>query len=72
MELVSDFTVCSTGDILTPNQAALLRAFEVKMAVFHMLPIGWYNGENHCYFPADVSVSRFECTGMNGNECRLL
>ena len=45
VELVSDFTVCSTGDTLTPNQAALLRIFDMKMAVFSLeLLCCWQKG----------------------------
>ena len=45
MELVSDFTVCKAGDSLTPNQAALLRAFEIKQAAFHITPICRWTAE---------------------------
>ena len=39
---VSDYVVCKSGDILTSNQAALLRVFDVKMAAFRMSPIGYW------------------------------
>ncbi len=45
VELVSDVTVCRAGDMLTSNQAALLRVFEVKMAAFHMYPIAQWQAE---------------------------
>lgn len=40
VELVSDFTVCRTGDVLTPGQAALLRVFGLKQALFRMRLLG--------------------------------
>ncbi|KAK9904171.1 hypothetical protein WJX75_005887 [Coccomyxa subellipsoidea] len=49
VELVSDITVCRAGDTLTPNQAALLRVFEVKMAAFRMFPIGQWHAEGQMY-----------------------
>ena len=42
MELISDYEVCTIGDTLTSNQAALLRVFDVKMAAFRMSPIGYW------------------------------
>lgn len=42
VELVSDYVVCKCEDILTSNQAALLRVFDVKMAAFKMSPIGYW------------------------------
>ncbi|KAI8101737.1 hypothetical protein M9434_006804 [Picochlorum sp. BPE23] len=46
VELVSDYTVCSEGDTLTPDQAALLRIFGVMMAKFQMTLVGvWEDDE---------------------------
>ena len=45
VELVSDYTVCKAGDVLTPNQAALLRVFEIKQAAFHITPICRWQAE---------------------------
>ena len=42
VELISDYVVCTSGDTLTSNQAALLRVFDVKMAAFRMSPIGYW------------------------------
>lgn len=43
--LLADFVVCKEGDVLTPQQAALLRVFEVKMAVFKMSLIGRWTAQ---------------------------
>lgn len=43
--LLADFVVCKAGDVLTPQQAALLRVFEVKMAVFRMKLIGRWTAQ---------------------------
>ena len=36
MELLADHTVCREGEMLSANQAAVLRIFDVKMAAFRM------------------------------------
>lgn len=36
VELLADHTVCREGQVLDPNQAGLLRMFEVKMATFKL------------------------------------
>lgn len=42
VEVVSDYTVCKEGQKLNPNQAAVLRIFGLKMAVFKMeLAVAW-------------------------------
>lgn len=44
VELVAEYTVCTKGDTLNPDQAALLRIFDVKMAAFTMHAVGvWEN-----------------------------
>eukprot|EP00727_Mastigamoeba_balamuthi_P007463 m51a1_g3337 putative mrna turnover protein 4 homolog (269) ;mRNA; r:390334-391528 len=35
IKLTRDFTVCTEGDVLTPEQARILKLFERKMADFH-------------------------------------
>lgn len=43
--LDSEFTICNEGDVLTPEQAQLLKLFYVTMADFKMTPIAyWWNG----------------------------
>ncbi len=45
VQLVSDYTVCKEGDVLQSNQAALLRIFGVKMAVFNMKLVGVWEAD---------------------------
>ena len=46
VELVSDYTICTEGSILNPDQAALLRIFGVMMAKFTMqLVAKWQDDE---------------------------
>ena len=47
VQLVSDHTVCKEGDILQSNQAALLRVFGVKMAVFNMKLVGVWESDEY-------------------------
>ena len=47
VELVADYTVCSEGDTLTPDQAALLRIFGVMMAKFEMHLVGKWEGDKY-------------------------
>ncbi len=47
VQLVSDFTVCKEGDTLQSNQAALLRIFGVKMAVFNMKLVGVWEEDTY-------------------------
>ncbi|CAK0782725.1 hypothetical protein CVIRNUC_005920 [Coccomyxa viridis] len=49
VELISDYVVCTSGDTLTSNQAALLRVFDVKMAAFRMSPIGYWLAKDEQY-----------------------
>lgn len=42
---VSPLQVCRKGQLLDPNQAALLRVFGVKMATFRITPLAWWSSE---------------------------
>jgi len=47
VELVSDYTVCREGAVLTSQQATLLRHFGIKMATFRLgLVAVWRKGED--------------------------
>lgn len=46
VELMTDYQVCTAGQRLTPDAAALLRIFGIKQAVFNMKAIGvWENDQ---------------------------
>eukprot|EP00879_Flechtneria_rotunda_P022793 GHRR01024073.1.p1 GENE.GHRR01024073.1~~GHRR01024073.1.p1 ORF type:complete len:157 (+),score=57.79 GHRR01024073.1:351-821(+) len=45
VELLADHMVCREGQVLDPNQAALLRVFSIKMATFHLVPLAWWSNE---------------------------
>jgi len=45
VELLADHTVCRKGQLLDPNQAALLRVFGIKMATFRITPLAWWSSE---------------------------
>jgi hypothetical protein len=40
--------VCRKGQVLGPDQAAILRVFGVKMATFHITPLAWWTSEGAC------------------------
>lgn len=40
--------VCRKGQTLTPDQAALLRVFGVRMATFRLIPLAWWGNEGVC------------------------
>lgn len=47
VELVSDYTICSEGNTLSPDQAALLRIFGVMMAKFKMELVGKWEANEY-------------------------
>mmetsp|Transcript_29086 Transcript_29086/g.53454 ORF Transcript_29086/g.53454 Transcript_29086/m.53454 type:complete len:244 (-) Transcript_29086:453-1184(-) len=49
IELLADHRVCSEGQILDPNQAALLRVFDVKMSTFRLKLLGCWTAEGETY-----------------------
>jgi hypothetical protein len=46
--------VCRKGQLLDPNQAALLRVFGIKMATFRITPLAWWSSEGKA--PAGVDT----------------
>lgn len=48
VELLADHTVCREGKELDPNQAALLRIFDIKMALFTLKLLAVWNAEGQC------------------------
>jgi mRNA turnover protein 4 len=55
VELVADYEVCKAGQTLTPDQAALLRIFGLKQAVFSMKVIGVYEDDAYMQLAEDES-----------------
>ncbi|KAI8471851.1 MAG: ribosomal protein L10-domain-containing protein [Monoraphidium minutum] len=49
VELLADHTVCRDGQVLDPNQAALLRAFEMKMATFRFTLLAAWSAEGDAF-----------------------
>ncbi|GBF93536.1 hypothetical protein Rsub_06256 [Raphidocelis subcapitata] len=49
VELLADHTVCREGKALDPNQAALLRVFEVKMATFRFTLLAAWSADGDEY-----------------------
>lgn len=47
VQLVADYEICREGEVLKPNQAALLRIFDVKMAVFKLELLGVWESDNY-------------------------
>lgn len=52
VELIADHVVCKQGQTLDPNQAAILRVFGIKMAVFKVKLLAAWTAEGtyvwHC------------------------
>lgn len=53
VELLAPQTVCTTGQRLDANQAALLRIFDVKMADFHFKPVACWRVEGEQFEELD-------------------
>jgi mRNA turnover protein 4 len=49
VELLADHVVCRAGKPLDPNQAALLRVFEVKMATFRFSLVAAWRADGDAY-----------------------
>eukprot|EP00878_Enallax_costatus_P031548 GHUV01034502.1.p1 GENE.GHUV01034502.1~~GHUV01034502.1.p1 ORF type:complete len:252 (+),score=77.20 GHUV01034502.1:583-1338(+) len=49
VELLADHVVCREGQVLDPNQAALLRVFNIKMATFRITPLAWWSSEGDVF-----------------------
>lgn len=47
VELVADYTICSQGSILSPDQAALLRIFGYMLATFRLTLVGVHENESY-------------------------
>lgn len=56
VELVADFQVCREGEVLTPDQAALLRIFGVKTATFSLEVVGVWENEEYTHLAEDDDV----------------
>jgi mRNA turnover protein 4 len=53
VEVVSDYTVCRKGDVLKPNQAAILRMFDIKMATFKLRLLGVWKDDEYTELEAE-------------------
>lgn len=42
VHLIADHTVCKCGQILNPDQAAILKAFNIRMALFKFRPVAFW------------------------------
>lgn len=45
VEIITDHTVCKAGQRLTPDQAAILRVFHVRMSTFRFTPVANWERE---------------------------
>ena len=60
VQLVADHVVCTKGDTLQPNQAALLRIFDLKTAAFKMRLVGVWEEDAYVQLGEDESESEEE------------
>lgn len=64
VELLANHVVCRVGQALDPNQAAVLRLFEVKSAACRLAPIAcWSEGAD-----GEGTVELFDDGGVDGEE----
>jgi len=45
VEIITDHTVCKVGQRLTPDQAAILRVFHIRMSSFRFTPVASWEKE---------------------------
>lgn len=71
VELLADHVVCREGQVLDPNQAALLRVFNLKMATFRITPLAWWSSEGaeHQQAPASGGAWLKDCRLSHLLEC---
>lgn len=60
VELLENHTVCKKGQKLSPDQAAILRTFQIRMSKFRMKPIAWWqkSGGIPPLLPLEIAVHR--------------
>lgn len=49
VELLADTVVCRPGQRLDPNQAAILRVFNERMATFKLTPLAWWSDDGDTF-----------------------
>eukprot|EP00741_Cyanophora_paradoxa_P008968 tig00001415_g8681.t1 len=60
IQLLGDYTVCTKGQALNPEQAKLLKTFGVKMSEFRLVPVCMWSS-------ADSSIESFREPGEGGD-----